>query len=294
MLVSFCLQHSRSVVYFHHMAGGERIGGYFYHPASRSEFAVSLTAVDRDLLTIAIDPGAVSAAYYGNFERNDHSFIPQYPSRLFPSQGDIDADVLMRRIKHNIRGSESQKWESIPVAAVARIMAIVADEAVQDPDRQPLSLDRERKYKRLSKNYNAARSLVGLQEHVVSRTGCNSEESLAVLLIDIGLLSFAQLVENRRLKPHDEREEISLDEKHWRDFANCVRVDPDELFVEGEVAQQRAAERICSGCRVKTHCLIFALDNDEHHGVWGGLSQGERLRLLSKNEQRALLFKSDR
>ena len=39
------------------------------------------------------------------------------------------------------------------------------------------------------------------------------------------------------------------------------------------------AQRICRSCPVRTACLDYALDNDEHFGVWGGLSERARKRL---------------
>lgn len=46
-----------------------------------------------------------------------------------------------------------------------------------------------------------------------------------------------------------------------------------------------AAKAICNGhdgmpvCRVRRQCLLWALDQGELFGVWGGLSEPERRRL---------------
>jgi WhiB family redox-sensing transcriptional regulator len=37
-----------------------------------------------------------------------------------------------------------------------------------------------------------------------------------------------------------------------------------------------AAKTICSRCPVQSACLQFALTHGEDHGVWGGLTKGER------------------
>lgn len=52
----------------------------------------------------------------------------------------------------------------------------------------------------------------------------------------------------------------------------------DALFPDGK--EQRIARRICAGCRVRTRCLAEALDNRIEWGVWGGMTERERRRLL--------------
>jgi WhiB family transcriptional regulator, redox-sensing transcriptional regulator len=36
------------------------------------------------------------------------------------------------------------------------------------------------------------------------------------------------------------------------------------------------AKALCVACLVRPECLLYALENDEPHGVWGGLSAQER------------------
>lgn len=62
--------------------------------------------------------------------------------------------------------------------------------------------------------------------------------------------------------------------------ANCRKVDPDELFVQG--AEQNRAKKICRGCPVRNACLAEALDNRVEFGVWGGMTERERRALLRK------------
>lgn len=37
-------------------------------------------------------------------------------------------------------------------------------------------------------------------------------------------------------------------------------------------------------CEMRSACLDYALRHDERFGVWGGLSEGERLRLVRVDE----------
>lgn len=64
----------------------------------------------------------------------------------------------------------------------------------------------------------------------------------------------------------------------WHADANCRGLDP-ELFFPGvgeSIAQVRA---VCRACDVQVECATFALNNGEHHGVWGGLSEKERRQI---------------
>ena len=45
--------------------------------------------------------------------------------------------------------------------------------------------------------------------------------------------------------------------------------------------EQRAKE-ICSDCPVQSECLNYAVAIREQHGIWGGLTEKERRRLLTE------------
>ena len=63
--------------------------------------------------------------------------------------------------------------------------------------------------------------------------------------------------------------------------ALCRQVDP-ELFVpssstdatDGLITTIRRAKAICQKCPVQLQCLDAALENDERHGIWGGVNFG--------------------
>jgi WhiB family transcriptional regulator, redox-sensing transcriptional regulator len=42
------------------------------------------------------------------------------------------------------------------------------------------------------------------------------------------------------------------------------------------------AKGICAGCAVRTACLEYAIEIREPHGIWGGLTEGERRALFNR------------
>lgn len=74
--------------------------------------------------------------------------------------------------------------------------------------------------------------------------------------------------------------------RDWRDDAACRDVDPELFFPDGEVKSDRAqvamAKLICRRCPVSTTCLSWALASGQEAGIWGGLTEAERHRLLRR------------
>jgi len=63
----------------------------------------------------------------------------------------------------------------------------------------------------------------------------------------------------------------------WADHAACKGVDPNVFHpVRGE--DLGAARSYCEGCPVRAECLDHAL-RFEPHGVWGGTSAKQRIRM---------------
>ena len=67
----------------------------------------------------------------------------------------------------------------------------------------------------------------------------------------------------------------------WATRGACVSMDPDGFFVQG--AEQHAVKAACGACPVRTQCLADALDNRVDFGVWGGMTERERRRLLRRH-----------
>jgi WhiB family redox-sensing transcriptional regulator len=64
----------------------------------------------------------------------------------------------------------------------------------------------------------------------------------------------------------------------WQEQALCAQTGSEFFFPEPG-SSVREAKRICELCESRAACLAYALDNDERFGVWGGLSEKERMQL---------------
>lgn len=94
-----------------------------------------------------------------------------------------------------------------------------------------------------------------------------------------------------RITPLDDavRDVIDIDllRPRWMRNAACRGQGSNAWFPSDESSEQAdAARRVCSGCRVRTDCLDYALAAGIRHGLWGGLSARER-RALAGAARRA-------
>lgn len=64
----------------------------------------------------------------------------------------------------------------------------------------------------------------------------------------------------------------------WHAKGACIDADPS-LFFPVRGASNKEAKALCAGCAVRSECLDFALAENIHHGVWGGLSDRQRRQL---------------
>ncbi len=67
----------------------------------------------------------------------------------------------------------------------------------------------------------------------------------------------------------------------WAAQGQCRDLDPDGFFVQG--ADQRQVKTLCAACPVRIECLADALDNRIEFGVWGGMTERERRRVLREH-----------
>jgi WhiB family transcriptional regulator, redox-sensing transcriptional regulator len=78
----------------------------------------------------------------------------------------------------------------------------------------------------------------------------------------------------------------------WQTAARC-RGEDASIFFHPDGERGRAAKRrqdrakaICAECSVAAECREYALRYQEPFGVWGGLSEHERLTLLGRHRPR--------
>lgn len=78
-------------------------------------------------------------------------------------------------------------------------------------------------------------------------------------------------------------------EDGWQAQAACRGRDATLFFPpatgelkEDKLAREARAKAICRECPVRNECLDFALDTREPYGIWGGLNELERRRLMAK------------
>ena len=64
----------------------------------------------------------------------------------------------------------------------------------------------------------------------------------------------------------------------------CLNPRPDaaEAFAGRAGAPSNAAKQLCATCPFLTQCRTYALSEDVH-GVWGGMTERERRRLLRRH-----------
>lgn len=65
----------------------------------------------------------------------------------------------------------------------------------------------------------------------------------------------------------------------WREDALCAQTDP-ELFYPEKGGSTKEAKAVCAQCLVRAECLDYALATQQRFGVYGGLSERERRKLL--------------
>lgn len=72
----------------------------------------------------------------------------------------------------------------------------------------------------------------------------------------------------------------------WEDSAACRGAEPDVFFAPGGTQEHRA-KVVCRSCPVRWECLAYALRHRVEHGVWGGLTDRERRKLLNRARSHA-------
>lgn len=73
---------------------------------------------------------------------------------------------------------------------------------------------------------------------------------------------------------------------NWRHRSACRGLDP-EIFFPAADEEADEAKEICAVCPVRQMCLEHSLAAHEREGVWGGLTERERRRVLRQRQKSA-------
>lgn len=65
----------------------------------------------------------------------------------------------------------------------------------------------------------------------------------------------------------------------WMQKAECKNHNPQMWWPSKSEAPNPVAISICNRCPVKDECLEYAVQDPECHGIWGGTSHKERIRI---------------
>jgi len=81
----------------------------------------------------------------------------------------------------------------------------------------------------------------------------------------------------------------------WRNHAACLHADDPELwFPIGDTppakTQTQKAQKICFACPVIQACGMFALTERIEYGIYGGMDEAERRRVLRQHRSKARYF----
>jgi len=75
---------------------------------------------------------------------------------------------------------------------------------------------------------------------------------------------------------------------HWQESGACRTADPVLFFhPQNERGMQRrrrdsAAKSVCASCPVRVQCADYAIRAREPYGVWGGLTEEERVVIYTR------------
>jgi WhiB family redox-sensing transcriptional regulator len=77
------------------------------------------------------------------------------------------------------------------------------------------------------------------------------------------------------------------DELMWRAGAECQTENASYFYAPSHFERkpekdlrEGIARALCLRCKVRDQCLNYSIEVSESHGIWGGLNELERKRLL--------------
>lgn len=74
----------------------------------------------------------------------------------------------------------------------------------------------------------------------------------------------------------------------WMDQARCAQIGGDKWFPEWG-GNERDPKAVCESCDVRQQCLDYAIKHRINDGIWGGVSERQRRRIITKRNMEARL-----
>ncbi|MCA1833215.1 MAG: WhiB family transcriptional regulator [Actinomycetota bacterium] len=74
----------------------------------------------------------------------------------------------------------------------------------------------------------------------------------------------------------------------WQEDAACRGIEP-EIFFPISDEEAGPAKAICGGCVAQQECLVFSFQNKERYGVWGGVTEKERIEMARRGVAQRML-----
>ncbi len=91
---------------------------------------------------------------------------------------------------------------------------------------------------------------------------------------------------------------MAEDRELWREAAACRDTDPELFFPMSSRGQSweqsQGAKDFCARCPVVRCCLEFALRTRQMYGVWGGMTEEERIHKLIEGRRESRLTAESR
>lgn len=75
---------------------------------------------------------------------------------------------------------------------------------------------------------------------------------------------------------------------NWQERAACRGIEP-EIFFPISDDEAGPAKAICGACESRTQCLLFSFQNRERYGVWGGVTEKERIEMVRRGVAQRML-----
>lgn len=79
----------------------------------------------------------------------------------------------------------------------------------------------------------------------------------------------------------------------WQADGACRGIEPEIFFPVAEEDAWQAKE-ICAVCAVQSECLAYSLTRRERYGVWGGVTEKERIDMQRRGVTQRVLAEAVR